>query len=514
MLVGEIVQRNARRYHDKTALVFEDVRLTWGQVNRRVNALANSFRKLGLSTGDRLAVLSMNCHQCIELFFTYAKSGVIGVPLNYRLSGRELEYIINNVEAQAIVVSNEYADAFKSIKNRCPSVKWVVGMGPGHGFDLDYEELVAQGDPSEPLVPLNENDIYTIFYTSGTTGLPKGAMINHKNRIANIINQQIAEKGEPSDINLTMTPLYHIGAEWVAMGYMYLGCTNIITRTFDALDFMRIVERERITICLFIAATLLFVINHPDFGKYDLSSLKLIIYGGGPMPEAVLRQAMEKIGCDFIGGYGQTETSPLATVMPIADHILDSPEKVQRLRSVGKEATNVWVKIADDNDNELPPGEIGEIVVKGDNVMKGYWRNPEETAETLKGGWCHTGDMGSKDKDGYFYIHDRKKDMIISGGENIYSKEVEDVLYSHPKIMDAAVIAIPDDVWGESVCAHIVLKRDERATEGEIIEYCKKHLASYKKPKKVVFVDDLPRNPGGKILKKVIRGEYWEGKLK
>ncbi len=508
MLIGEIVQRNARRFPDKTALVSNEIRLTWGQVNARVNALVDSLYRLGLSKGDRLAVLSMNCHQCIELFFTYAKSGVIGVPLNYRLSDHELEYIINNVEARAIVVSDEYANTLRSLGDRCPSVKYVIGMGFEHGFDYDYESLVSKGDPKEPAVTLSEDDIYAIFFTSGTTGFPKGAMITHKNRIANIINQQIAEKGDYSDINLTMTPLYHIGAEWVAMGYMFLGCTNIIAQKFDVLDFMRIVDREKVTVCLFIATMLLFVINHPQFGKYDLSSLKLVIYGGGPMPEAVLRESMEKIGCNFIGGYGQTETSPLATIMPISDHILDSPEKVRRLSSVGKEAINCWIKIVDINDNELPPDEVGEIVVKGDNVMKGYWRNPEATAEALKGGWCHTGDMGSKDEDGYFFIHDRKKDMIISGGENIYSKEVEDVLYSYPKIMDTAVIGIPDDIWTEIVCAYVVLRENERATEEEIIGFCKKNLASYKKPKKIIFVKKLPRNPSGKILKSTLREQH------
>jgi acyl-CoA synthetase (AMP-forming)/AMP-acid ligase II len=294
MLVGEILQRNARRYPDKIALVFKDVRLTWGQVNSRVNALVNSLHKLGFSKGNRLTVLSMNCHQCIELFFTYAKSGIIGVPLNYRITGRELEYIINDVGAQGVVVSNEYADTFRSIAARCPSVKWVIGVGHGHNFDLDYEELIHQGVPEEPKVPLSEDDVYVIFYTSGTTGFPTGARITHKNRIANIINQQIAEKGEPWDINLTLTPLYHIGAEWVAMGYMYLGCTNIVMDKFEIFEFMKTVEKERVTVCLFMATMLLFVINHPDFGKYDLSSLKLIIYGGGPMPEAVLRESIQK----------------------------------------------------------------------------------------------------------------------------------------------------------------------------------------------------------------------------
>ena len=514
MLVGEIVQRNARRYPDKTALIFKDIRLTWNQVNSRVNSLVNSLYKLGLSKGDRLAVLSMNCHQYVELFFTSAKSGIILVPLNYRLTRRELQYIINNVEAQAIVVSNEYADTYRSIADSCSSVKWVIGLGDDHGLDLDYERLIAEGFSLEPAISLSEDDVYIIFYTSGTTGFPKGAMITHKNRIANIVNQQIAEKGEPWDVFLTLTPLYHIGAEWTSMGYMFHGCTNVIMERFDVLEFMKAVERERVTVCLFMATMLLFVINHPDFAKYDLSSLRLIIYGGGPMPEAVLRESMEKIGCNFIGGYGQTETSPLATIMPIVDHILDSPDKVRRLKSIGREAVNVWVKIVDENDNELPPGKIGEIVVKGDNVMKGYWNNLLETAQTLRRGWCHTGDMGSKDEDGYFYIHDRKKDMIISGGENIYSKEVEDVLYSHPKVLDVAVIGIPDDVWTEAVCAHIVLKKGEMATEEEIVQFCKASLASYKKPRKVVFVDELPRSPGGKVLKRLIRGQYWKDKGK
>jgi long-chain acyl-CoA synthetase len=503
--LGDIPRRNARRFPGKTGLVCGDVRLTWSAVNSRVNRLAHAVLERGARKGDRVAVLAENDHRYLEIYWGLAKTGAVAVPLNYRLVERELAQLLDHSEACGLICGPGYEDVSGKLAGAVSSLGWVLSFGDRRGLAIDYEELLNTASDNEPNLLVGDDDPFAIMYTSGTTGLPKGAVVTHGNLENNVYNQSIADKADTDDINLTATPLYHMGALFMATTYTYLGCTNIILERFDATELQRAIERERATVCLLIPTMLNMVLNDRAFGSHDLSSLRLIFYGGSIMPVPVLRRAMETIGCSFTQGYGLTETIE-ATFLTMKDHVLDGvPEHERRLASAGREAPNAEVRIVDDNDRDLPAGEIGEVLIRSRSVIPQYWRAPEESAATIRDGWFYTGDVGYRDGDGYLYIVDRKKDVIISGGTNIYPKDIEEVLYGHPAVLEAAVIGVPDATWGESVKAIVVRREGHDVGAEDLIEYCKANLASYKKPRVVEFVDALPRNPSGKILKRELR---------
>jgi long-chain acyl-CoA synthetase len=506
--LGDIPRRNARRFPSKTGLVVGDVRLTWPEVNARVNRLAHAVLERGVEKGDRVAVLAQNDHRYLEIYWGLAKAGVIAVPLNYRLVERELAQLLDHSQACALICGPGYEDMSGKLLDGVSSLEWLLSFGDGRDFATDYEEFIQSGSVDEPDVVVDDDDPFAIMYTSGTTGLPKGAVVTHGNLENNVYNQAFADKADSDDINLTATPLYHMGALFMATTYTYLGCTNIIVETFDPSEVQRAIERERATVCLLIPTMLNMVLNDQEFGSHDLSSLRLIFYGGSIMPVPVLRRAMETIGCSFTQGYGLTETIE-ATFLTMSDHVLDGvAEHERRLASAGREAPNAEVRIVDDDDRDLPTDEIGEVLIRSRSVIPGYWRSPEETAATIRDGWFYTGDVGFRDADGYLYIVDRKKDVIISGGTNIYPKDVEEVLYGHSAVAEAAVIGVPDETWGESVKAVVVRREGHEVTAEELIQYCKDRIASYKKPRLVEFVDALPKNPSGKILKRELRAAH------
>lgn len=508
MSLGDIPRRNARRFPSKTGLVFGDVHLTWPEVNARVNRLAHAVLERGVEKGDRVAVLAQNDHRYLEIYWGLAKAGVIAVPLNYRLVERELVQLLNHSQACALISGLGYEDMSSMLLNGVSSLEWLLSFGDGRDFATDYEEFIQSGSGDEPDVVVDDDDPFAIMYTSGTTGLPKGAVVTHGNLENNVYNQAIADKADSDDINLTATPLYHMGALFMATTYTYLGCTNIIVETFDPSEVQRAIERERATACLLIPTMLNMVLNDQEFGSHDLSSLRLIFYGGSIMPVPVLRRAMETIGCSFTQGYGLTETIE-ATFLTMSDHLLDGvAEHERRLASAGREAPNAEVRIVDDDDRDLPTDEIGEVLIRSRSVIPGYWRSPEETAATIRDGWFYTGDVGFRDADGYLYIVDRKKDVIISGGTNIYPKDVEEILYGHSAVAEAAVIGVPDETWGESVKAVVVRREGHEVTAEELIQYCRDRIASYKKPRLIEFVEALPKNPSGKILKRELRAAH------
>jgi acyl-CoA synthetase (AMP-forming)/AMP-acid ligase II len=510
--LAETIKRNAQVFPDKVAFVFENKGYTFKQLNERVNRLINGLANLGVTKGDRVAILSYNCHQYFEVF-CIAKAGRICVPLDNRSAGRELVYLLNNSEASTLVIANEFADAVISIRPEIPLVKNIICLDAVREDMLNYEELIAGSPSDEPTEKVSESDPCALFYTSGTTGRPKGAIHTETSIIAE--HMQPYYDVTSDDICLCVMPFFHSGG---SMGYLFpcfhAGATIVVLRGFDEILILQTIERERVTSVSLVPVMIARLLQHPDIGKYDLSSLRTLKYTGAPMPVEVLKTGIRLLGSIFVQAFGQTEANSI-TALGKEDHRVTGSEKeIRRLGSAGKPIPNGKVRIVNDRDEDVAIDEVGEVVVRSPGMMTGYWKMPEETEATFKNGWLHTGDMARRDEDGYFYLVDRKKDVIISGGENIYSKEIEDVLYLHPAVSEAAVIGVPDEKWGEAVKAIIVLKRGMKAAEEEIIDFCKEHLASWKKPKLVEFWEELPKNPGGKIMKASIREKYWKGQVR
>lgn len=509
LIVGEMAYINAARYADKIAIVYEDVRKTWNEFNISTNRLANLLLDKGFKKGDRLAILSQNCDKYLEWYFGCAKAGVIVVPINYRLAKNEMSNLLTHSDPKGMIVSEDYVDTVEEIKE---GLKISIYFGDGNAdrqWFADYDKSISSYPDDSPGVTIEEDDIFCIMYTSGTTGLPKGAMSTHRNYVSNALSVISAQRIMKNDINLIVAPLYHAGALFHSLGYLMLGSTQVILKQFDTTEILKTIQEEKTTSCLMIPTMLNFLLNDPDFEKFDTSSLSKIFYGGGPMPLALLEKAIALLkNVQFTQGYGLTETLEATFLLP-EDHILGGTEQQsRRLGSAGTETALFEVKVVDDEGKEVPYNSGGEIWARGPAVIKGFWKGEGQTRESISDGWFKTGDIGMFDEDRYLYILDRKKDMIISGGENIYTKEVEDVLHSHPAILEAAVIGVPDPKWGENVKAIVVLREGMNASGEELIEYCKERLARYKRPKSVDFVDELPKNPSGKILKKDLRKRY------
>ena len=506
--LDQIARRNAQRFPDKPALLMGDRCCTWKQLDQRVDRIAGALLARGLKPGAMVAVLLANCPEFIELYFGIARAGLIATPVNYRLTANELTQILSHAHPALLVVGAGFAERAKELESTLPALRrrWVVGHSDVSLADAeDYEQVLAQAPDTPVVSPASENDTFAIFFTSGTTGLPKGAMVSHLNLETNAYNQFVADGSLRDDVNLIGTPLYHMGAVFMAVTYMMLGCTQVILEYFDPAGWLDALQKRKASVALLVPTMINAVLNHGKLADYDLSSLRLIFYGGGPMPPAVLRRALERMRCGFTQGYGLTETLE-ATFLVTSDHVLDgSPQQEKRLASAGREAVSAEIRIVDTSGKDLAPNEVGEILVRSRSVISGYWNMPEETAATIRAGWFHTGDLGYLDEERYLFLVDRLKDMVISGGVNIYTKEVESVLYNHPAVLEAAVIGLPDEAWGEIVVAIVVLRPGLQATADELVEHCRTSLASYKKPREVHFLDELPKNPSGKILKRELR---------
>jgi acyl-CoA synthetase (AMP-forming)/AMP-acid ligase II len=510
MGVGDILRRSAFNNANKPALVFENRRINYGELNQSVNRLANSLLQMGLQKGDRVAVLLHNSPEFFEVYFACAKSGAIFVPINNLFRKKELLQVFQYIEPRFLIYDGEFNKIVQAI---LPELKFlqfpIVLRGQSSGCK-NYAKLIDEAAGREPTVVIADDDIANIFLTSGTTGRPKGAMRTHRHDVINMMSSALELGIKRDDRALLLFPFYHVT---FADNLRHILMANtIVIRTegrFDPQEVLEILSKERITTCQFVPTMINAMLQTKNLEKYDLSRLRLIIYAASPMPVELLKKAMNTFTCQFVQMYGQTETGPCTTALKSEDHMLEgSKAQMARLASAGRAVFNYEIRIIDKMGNDVATGEVGEIIVRSEAMTVGYWNLPEKTARTIKEGWLYTGDFGRFDEEGYVFIVDRKDDMIISGGKNIYPREIEEVIYTHEAVLEAAVIGVPDDYWGESVKAFIVLKEGMRATEDEIVDLCKKTIASYKKPRSVAFVQQLPKSPTGKILKRLIKAQY------
>lgn len=511
MNIGEIPAKGARKTPSREALidVGKDRRITFGELDERVRRLGNAFvDELALEKGARVAILSRNCIEYMEIYYACARVGLIAQPLNWRLSATELVKILQQGQPSVVIVSSEHADIQAELQRQVAASHW---LSFGDGREASYESLVAKGSTSEPSrsAEVGGDDPVLILYTGGTTGESKGALHTHKSLYMGMINQTVAERIVPSDVYMLTGQMFHIPVG-LAMNYQAHGCPVVLIN-FDARLALETIEKEKVSAFLGITTMLNWMMADEKFAQFDISSLRNIQYGGGPMPKSVVAAALKAFPCTIIQGYGQTEGMTM-TFLSQEDHqralIGDHPE---RLASCGREGFVTTIRLADSDGHTVPRDGAtpGEILVKSEANMVGYWGRQDLTEATIRDGWMWTGDVAVWDTDGYIYIVDRAKDMIISGGENIYSTQVEAAIHQHPAVLESAAFGIPDPVWGESVKAVVVLKPGAHATEQEIIDAAAQHLAGYQKPKSVDFAESLPKAPTGKILKRELRDPYW-----
>jgi acyl-CoA synthetase (AMP-forming)/AMP-acid ligase II len=499
MNIGGFLAKRAHLSPKKEALVLGDVRLSFAQMNERANRLADAIQTLGVQYGDRVAILALNEPAFFDLYFGLGKIGAIMVPLNHRLAGPEIEYIINDCQAKVLVFGSEFAPVVESIKDAIPCEQLLATMDEPPGFAKSYEEFISEAEAAEPEIRSGGDDTLTILYTSGTTGRPKGAELTHNGYFGTSVTLR-ATFGEIGNVLLMPLPLFHIGALAPVPMCVHFGMKMVFQRAFDPKNFLELLGKEKINWFGSVPQILMFLRQIPDFDKYDWETVNMALVYAAPVPVTLIKEYAAS-GIEVRQLYGMTECTGPATV-------IDSENAIEKAGSCGPPFFHNEIKLVDLKGNPVGPNEMGEVLIAGTNLMKGYWNNPQATDETLKDGWLHSGDMGSMDEDGFLYIMDRKKDMIISGGENIYPAEIEDLLLSQPKISDAAVIGSPDEKWGESVKAVVVVKEGETLTESELVEWCQGKIGKFKIPKQVEFVDEIPRTPTGKILKRVLREQY------
>lgn len=515
MNISELLGVSSAICPDRTAIIFEDKHHTFSQLQERVNRLANALAKLGVKKGDRVALLQVNCNECVEACLATAKLGAIYLPLNFRAREDEQEFMINFAEVHTLFTGKRYFEIVDAIRAKLPSVKNYISLKSPHTGMLSYDDLIDSSPADEISAEVNDEDTAVLMYTAGTTGKPKGVMLSHNSFSVYVLDNVTPPSPDIEEKNILTVPLYHVAGMQSMMSAIYGGRTLVMQRQFEAESWMELVEKEKVDRAMMVPTMLKQLIDNPAFGKHDLSSLKVITYGAAPMPVSVMKKALEVFpGVNFINAFGQTETASTITMLTPEDHIItgsveEREKKLKRLGSIGRPLPDVEMKIVDPSGKELPTGEIGEIVTRGPRVMTGYYKDDEKTANTIdKDGWVHTNDMGYCDEDRYFYLAGRATDLIKRGGEYISPEELENVIVTHPKIEDVAVIGLYDEEWGELPKAICVLKKGQACDDNEIMEYCRTRLASFKRPRAVVFVDELPRNAMGKVIKKELREKY------
>ncbi|MCG8669871.1 MAG: long-chain fatty acid--CoA ligase [Pseudomonadales bacterium] len=494
------------------ATIDGDRQTTWQAFSERVQKVAGGLLDLGLDQRDRVAILSLNSDRYFELIYALPWASLISVPLNIRLSANELVFLLNDSGAKVLCVDETFIPLLAEFKGKLDTVESIVYLGDGeHDGTIAYEQLASEG-PSIQDTGAGGDDIAGIFYTGGTTGLPKGVMLTHNNLVTNGLNAVHGFGMNKHSRYLHAAPMFHAADACANIGLTMLGGTHVFVPKFEPDLVLDIFEKAKVTNVTLVPTMVNMLVSSPNFHNHDLSSLDRIGYGGSPMPEAVLLTAKELMPyVKFSQAYGMTELSPIITILDDEYHVTEGPN-AGRIRSAGQVVLSGEIRIVDDNDEELPRGEVGEVIARGPTVMLGYWNREEETAKALTNGWMHTGDAGYMDEDGFVFIADRMKDMIISGGENIYSVEVENAVQKHPNVAACAVIGIPHDEWGEEVMAVVVSDSTIEISAADIIDHCKSLIAGYKCPRRVEFIDELPTSGAGKILKNKLREPYWENR--
>lgn len=512
--LADIARTHARERAHKTAFIYGDRRISFGDLNERSNRVANGLRAAGVGARDRVAFLDKNSPEFFEILFGASKLNAVTVPVNWRLAPDEAAYIVNDSEAKVLVIGGEFLPLLTAMRPKLTLVREVLvagGTWPEDSFN--YEGWLSAQSDVDPGTALASDDVALQLYSSGTTGVPKGAMLTNANCAAFLAGMLSLLSVGADSVSLVAMPLFHVaGGLWALFGF-HAGLTSVLEREVNPARLIQVIERHRVTHAVLVPAVLQFMVQLPGAENADFSSLEYMLYGASPISEEILRASMRTFDCKFLQIYGMTETTAGTVALRPEDHDPDGPGS-HRLRAAGKPIADYGVRISDpESGMDLPVGEVGEILVQSPQNMKGYWKLPEETARTLlAGGWLRTGDAGYLDGDGYLFIHDRVKDMIISGGENVYPAEVENALMAHPGVADVAVIGVPSEQWGETPRAFVVRAAGSDVAEEELMEFARARLARYKCPSSIEWRDTLPRNATGKLLKKDLRAPYWEGR--
>ena len=497
--IGGFLTKRALLSPNKEALVCGSVRRTFSELNLRSNRLAAMMKAMGIGHGDRVAVLALNEPEYYELYFGLGKIGAIMTPINHRLAGPEIQYILSDCEAKVLIFGQEFTEVVNSVKGSIPP-RILIGLFEQQPeWAQNYEQLLQEASDEEPELVGGGDDTLTILYTSGTTGRPKGAELTHNGYFGTSITLK-STFGDIGEVLLMPLPLFHIGALAPVPMVIHFGMKTVLQRAFDPGTFLELLTKEKVTWFGSVPQILMFLRQVPNFMEYDWSLVQMILVYAAPVPVTLIKD-YASVGIEVRQLYGMTECTGPATV-------IDSEHAINKAGSCGLPFFHTDIRVVDDAGRDVEPEEMGEVLIAGNNLMKGYWNQPKATADTIRDGWLYSGDIAKLDADGFLYIMDRKKDMIISGGENIYPAEIEDMLLQHPKITDAAVIGCQDPKWGEVVKAIVVLQSGEALTEEELIEWCQGKIGKFKIPKKVVVSEAIPRTPTGKILKRVLREQF------
>jgi len=511
MRVHDWLHYHADRRPDARFVVQDERSITWGEARTSALRFANALRGAGVAPGERVAFLAKNCLEYPILYYGAFEAGAVPATLNFRLAPPEWQFMLEDAGVRLVVAADEYTEALDGLRGETPVEHWIT-LGEARPGWRSFGEWIGEASPlRSDFRPSPDDDLYQM-YTSGTTGRPKGAVLTHR-AIADHLHQvRLAMPVFAGERLLTVMPLFHAGMAIGLYNAVAAGAELVVHEAFEPERVVRAMSDEGIAISSLVPAMIqACCVEVPDVAERRYDALRLMVYGASPIAEATLARALEVFDCDFGQGYGMTETATCVTFLLPEDHRRALAGRPDLLLSAGRAVLGTDVRVVDEQDEVLANGELGEIVARGPQLMRGYWNRPDATAEAMRGGWMHTGDAGVLDDEGYLYVRDRVKDMIVSGGENIYPREIEEVLFQHPAVADAAVIGVPNERFGEAVRAIVVLRPGARAAADELIEFCRGRIADYKRPRSVAFMDELPRNPSGKVLKRELREEAWSG---